>query len=211
VYINDLVINTDGTPVPSTPTIRTDSLTLNQLNQYDWGGKFGYERLNVPMLEDSLKLAAIYGLGVTLDFKFEPNDNDIDTICTMLAKTANNDVIIAPVPIQTMVKFSAKSKYISYYFCGTSQQIEDNVYWWNKLKSAYNRVYIQYAPFGDPPTDSFINLCAANDLYLYMTPIEGLNELVSFGFDKGIKLFECHYITNIKDAIRGYADSLIDA
>lgn len=207
--INGLAVNPDGTAIST--TIATQSCTLAELNAYDWGLKFGakYAGLQVPMLADSLKLATAYGLSVALDFKFSPSDSETEELFALLAKTNQTNAILIGFTIPKMVAIAETYKYFSYYFSGTEEQISANTYWFDKMKTPYNKVYIQPSPFGQAPSDSVIELCAENNLDLYMTPIEGINALTAMGFDKGISLFECHYIENIKNTVRNYADSLV--
>lgn len=209
VYINDLATNPDGSAISS--TIYTADCSLAELNNYDWGLKFGqqYAGLQVPMLEDCVKYATMYGLAVAIDFKFVPTDADIDNISAMLSKYSQLNAILITLSITNMQKFHNKSPLFSFDFGGTEEQIEANVYWFNRLKGNHNRIYINAFPFGEPPTDSAIALAMANDLDIWFTPIEGIEELKSVGFNHGIKLYECHYITNIKSTVRAYADSLI--
>lgn len=207
-YINNIAVNMDGTAI--TPNIETASLTVEQLNQYDWGLKFGeqYRGLSVPILEDCLLTASKYNIKVTLDFKWTSSfsDDDVDAIVTLLAKTGQLDCILCPLTITTYQKFKAKSGRISYYFCGTEQQVISQASALKLLQTSFNSIYIQPAPFGDLPSDSFIALCAENDFKLYMTPIEGIDALMNIGFNRGISLFECHYIDNIKSTVKAYSD-----
>ena len=207
--INNLAVNMDGTPI--TTPINTSSLTLAQLNGYDWGQKFGaeYAGLQVPELEDCLKLASIYGLSVALDFKFTVNDTDIDDISLLLAKYNHLNAILISVSIPNMIKFKNKSPLFSYYFNGTYAQISANTYWLDQLKTDKNEVYVQYSPFGSEPDDSTIEICMNHGYRLYLTPIEGMADLTAVGFDSGINLYECHYIENIKTSVRKYADSFV--
>ena len=207
-YINNIAVNMDGTTI--TPNIETDSLTVEQLNQYDWGLKFGsqYKGLQVPMLSDCLVTASKYNIKVALDFKWVSSfsDDDVDAIFTLLAKTGQLDCILSPLTITTYQKFKAKSERISYYFYGTDAQVVSQTSALKLLHTSFNDIYIQPSPFGEIPSDALIKHCAENGFKLYITPIEGIDALMSIGFDHGINLYECHYIENIKSTIKAYND-----
>lgn len=207
-YINNIAVNMDGTTI--TPNIETDSLTVEQLNQYDWGLKFGsqYKGLQVPMLSDCLVTASKYNIKVALDFKWVSSfsDDDVDAIFTLLAKTGQLDCILSPLTITTYQKFKAKSERISYYFYGTDAQVVSQTSALKLLHTSFNDIYIQPSPFGEIPSDALIKHCAENGFKLYMTQIEGIDALMSIGFDHGINLYECHYIENIKSTVKAYND-----
>lgn len=207
--INDLAVNADGSAIST--TIRTADCTLAQLNQYDWGHKFGalYTGMGVPMLDVCLKYASMYNLSVALDFKWAVTDEDITNVTNMLAKYGQLDAILFAVSITAMQKFQAKSKKLSYLFAGTYEQMESQAGSLRLLLNGYNHIYLAFRPMGEVPTTETMTLAAVNGFDIMYSPIEGMEELEALGFDKGVTLMECHYISNIKSAIREYADSLM--
>ena len=213
VTINNLAVNTDGTAISGSVSV-TES-TLAQLNNYDWGLKYGaeYAGLHVPELEDCIAWATEYGLTIALDIKFSENvtDADVDNISTLLSKYAQLETIFFAIPITTMQKFYAKSKKFSYMFAGTLEQATSQAGSLALLHSAYNKIYLAYRPMGDAPSGAFISLAMANDFDIMYSPIEGLSALKTFGFNNGVSLMECHYISNIKNSIRNYANSLVQS
>jgi hypothetical protein len=78
------------------------------------------------------------------------------------------------------------------------------------LLTGYNHIYLANRPLGTAPTTDIINFACVNNFDIMYSPIEGMDELTTLGFDKGITLMECHYIENIKKSVMDYADSLID-
>lgn len=210
VYINDLAVNTDGTAI--TPQIRTDSLSLSELNAYDWGLKYGeqYAGLQVPLLENCIQLASLYNLTVAIDVKITTvTSTDIDNLVNLLGKYSQNAIIMGNITISNMQTILTKNMKLSYLFSGTNEQIESQAASLKLLKNGYNDVYVAYRPMGSTPTAETIALAAANGLEIMYSPIDGLSELVTVGFDKGIKLFECHNIENIKINLQEYTDNLI--
>lgn len=210
VTINGLAVNPDGTPISG--TINTADCTLAQLNAYDWGLKFGaqYAGMTVPMLNDCLKIASIYGLRVALDIKWTVDDNDIDALTAMLAKYGQTDAIFFAVNPTNAAKFKAKNKRFSYLYAGTYEQMQTQVNNLLALLTGYNKVYLAVRPLGTAPTTNIINFACVNNFDIMYSPIEGMSELITLGFDKGITLMECHYIENIKKTVMNYADSLIE-
>lgn len=209
VTINNLAVNPDGSAIST--TINTQGCSLAELNNYDWGLKFGtqYAGLNVPMLEDCLKYASMYNLTVALDIKWTVTDDDIDNIVAILAKYGQLDAILFAVSISAMQKFQVKNKRLSYLFAGTYEQMQSQSSALALLLSGYNKIYLAYRPMGTAPTTDVINLATANNFDIMYSPIEGLNALITLGFDKGVTLMECHYITNIKKTVRDYVNTLI--
>ena len=209
--INNLAVNPDGTPISN--TINTRDCTLAELNQYDWGLKYGqqYAGLKVPILSNCVKYATMFNLTIALDIKFTASitDEDVEYISRLLAKYGQLQTIFFAIPITTMQKFYAKSKKFSYLFAGTYSQANSQAGSLKLLHSAYNKIYLAYRPMGEKPTDEFINLASVNDFDLMYSPLEGIEAIVSLGFDSGSSLLECHYIENIKDTIREYVSTLI--
>jgi len=209
--INNLAVNMDGTPIST--QISPFDVTLEQLNQYDWGLKFGekYRGLQVPMLDDCIKYASMYGLTIALDFKWVStfSQTDVDNIFAMLAKYGQLDAILFALTTQNMARFKAKSKRLSFLFAGTFEQTQSQLTTLAELLTGYNKVYLAFRPIGTVPTSSFIDFAAENNFDVMYSPIEGIAALTALGFDKGVTLMECHYIANIKSAVRAYANSLI--
>lgn len=210
VTINGLAVNPDGTPISG--TVNTADCTLTQLNAYDWGLKFGaqYAGMTVPMLDNCLKLASIYGLRVVLDIKWTVDDTDIDNLTAMLAKYGQIDAIFFAVNPVNAAKFAVKNKRFSYLYTGTYEQMQAQTSNLLALLTGYNKVYLANRPIGTAPTSDIINYACVNNFDIMYSPIEGINQLIALGFDKGITLMECHYIENIKKSVMDYADSLIN-
>lgn len=210
--INNLAVNTDGTAISDPVSVRES--TLAQLNSYDWGLKYGeeYAGLHVPELEDCIAWASKYGLTIALDIKFsgDVSDDDVNNISTLLSKYAQLETIFFAINITTMQKFYAKSKKFSYLYAGELASITNAIK--NdlvNLHSAYNKIYLANRPMGSAPDSAYISFAMENDFDIMYSPIEGLNALKTLGFDKGVSLMECHYIPNIKNSVRNYANSLM--
>lgn len=209
VTINGLAVNSDGSAI-STP-INTADCSLAELNVYDWGLKYGaqYAGLKVPMLDDCLKLASIYNLGIVLDIKWTVTAEDIDALTVMLAKYGQTDAIFFAVNPINAALLKAKNPRFSYLYAGTYEQMQTQTNNLAGLLTGYNHVYLANRPLGTAPTSDIINYACANNFDIMYSPIEGISELIALGFDKGITLMECHYIENIKKSVMEYADSLV--
>lgn len=210
VYINDLAVNPDGTPIST--QIRTDSLTVAEMNEYDWGLKYGsrYAGLEVPMLEDCLKYAAMYGLTVALDVKWELDQTDVDALTASLAKYGQLNAIFFAVSITNMQRIQAKSNKFSFLFAGTYEQMISQAVPLKALLSGNNHIYLAYRPMGDLPTASVIAFAMDNGFDIMYSPIEGIDELMSVNIGYGITLYECHYISQIKSTVKAAVDALIE-
>jgi hypothetical protein len=210
ITINNLAVNPDGTTISS--AINTADCSLAELNQYDWGLKYGtqYAGLQVPMLDDCLRLASIYNLSVVLDLKWTVTDADVDALTAMLAKYGQTDAIFFAVNPTNAEKFKAKNKRFSYQYAGTYEQMQTQTANLTALLTGYNHVYLANRPLGTAPTTDIINYACLNNFEIMYSPIEGMTKLIALGFDKGITLMECHYIENIKKSVMDYADSLVE-
>lgn len=210
VYINGLAVNPDGTPIAS--QIRTDSLSVAEMNDYDWGLKYGsqYAGLEVPMLDDCLKFAAMYGLTVALDVKWELEQSDVDALTALLSKYGQLNAIFFAVSITNMQRIQAKSNKFSFLFAGTYEQMISQTVPLKELLSGYNHIYLAYRPMGDVPTPSVISFAMDNGFDIMYSPIEGIDELMSVNIGYGITLYECHYIPQIKTTVKAAVDALIE-
>jgi hypothetical protein len=209
--INNLAVNKDGTAI--TQSITTRDCSLAELNSYDWGLKFGekYKGMQVPMLSDCLRYANMFGLPVSLDFKWTLRDEDIDPIYNLLVKYNALNALMVQITIPRMQEFAQKSKFLSYYFSGNTTQINSQAGSLKPLMSGYNRIYVQ--PSGtetQAPTDEQIEAVCKNNFTMIVTPIEGFDALIGSdrGFDKAISAYECHYIPKIKTTLRKYMNRL---
>jgi hypothetical protein len=216
--INDLARNPDGSVISE--TVSASGKTLAELNAYDWGIKYGkkYAGFSVPMLEDGLKYASIYNLGVTMHFtlsQYETSEN-IAELLTMMDKygITDNAIIISANGhnFNTFNMFKAHNPRISYYFGGEES-------WWNEssnvdlvksLQTEYNKLYVQLHPWGTAPTEDFISLAKTNNFVLYDSITMSKSDLLNADtFNKGYGLMEVQNVYMIKDTIRNWIDGLI--
>lgn len=161
------------------------------------------------MLDDCLKLASIYNLGVALDLKWTVTAEDVDALTDMLAKYGQTDAIFFAVNPTNAALFKVKNPRFSYLYAGTYEQMQAQTENLIGLLTGYNKVYLANRPLGEAPTSEIIDYALTNNFDIMFSPIEGMAELISLGFDKGISLMECHYIENIKKSVMEYADSLV--
>lgn len=216
--INDLARNLDGTVISG--DVAASGKTLAELNAYDWGIKYGkkYAGFNVPMLEDGLKYASIYNLGVTMHFtlsQYETSEN-IAELLTMMDKygITDNAIIISANGhnFNTFNMFKAHNPRVSYYFGGEES-------WWNEssnvdlvksLQTEYNKLYVQLYPWGTAPTEDFISLAKTNNFVLYDSITMSKSDLLNINtFNKGYGFMEVQNVYMIKDTIRNWVDGLI--
>lgn len=216
-YINNVARNPDGSRISR--QIAANGQSLATLNSYDWGIKYGsiYAGATVPLLEDSLKYASAYNLGVTYHSATSAieTDEDIAAICTLFDTYGLTDkmiVISANRNVTTLAKFVAHNPRISVYMGNTEEWFEDsdNINALKALQTEFNHIYVQLYPWGSTPTEDFIQLAKTNNFCLYdsvtMSQDDFLNEST---FNKGYTLMEVNNVYMIKDTLRNWANSQI--
>lgn len=213
ITINNLARNMDGSVIST--SIATASCTLEELNQYDWGIKYGekYRGLQVPMLEDCVKFAALYNLKVALDFKWAStfSSDDADAITAMLSKYGHYDALIMVSLDYNKSLFTARNPRFCYNYSGNMETFTTKRDFIRGMLSGRNKVYLFLQPASETPTQEMINYAVANGFDIMATEIDTLTKLLTtFGFDKGLTLIECNNIANIKETVGNYADALIE-
>ena len=214
--INNYVRNMDGTEL--TESVSSEEKTLAQLNQYDWGIKYGsqYAGATVPLLEDFLKYSAFYNMGVTWHAASSgvQTNEAIDEQIAMIDKyglTDNLIVITSGQRLDVLQRFVAHNPRISCYVGGEQSYFEDQskLTIIEQLQTPYNKIYVQLFPWGTTPTDNFIALAKSKNWLLYdsisMTEDDLCNEDM---FAKGYSLRELNNVYNIKDTVREWVNSM---
>ena len=214
--INNVARNMDGTAIAN--PIATNGRSLAELNSYDWGIAYGseYAGATVPTLDDGLKYAAIYNMGVTWHSATALIETD-QYIAEQLAMIDKyglaNNLIVATASGQnfaTARKFLAHNKRISYYFGGTEEWFTANLETIKEFQTEYNKIYVQLYPWGTAPTDSFITFAKTNDLLLYDSITMSQSDLLNVDmFNKGYDLREVNNVYNVKNTVRNWANGLI--
>lgn len=211
--INFLATNPDGSDI-SGGLVSPDGKTLAELNNYDWGHRFGskWDGMNVPMLEDGLYYANLCNIAITAELKFAPTQSEVDELWGLFTKyNIDKHLVIETSDLSVAELFSAKSEYISFGFGGSISDFRSNLQSYNSLKTEHNQIYyLVYSTFGTPPTDAEIAEVKSAGFATWFTPIFNKTTLLdTLGFAKGIDLIECANIPFIKSAVREYADSII--
>lgn len=212
--INNEARNPDGTVISE--TLNSDDLTYAQLNQYDWGIKYGqkYAGMTVPTLEDAAKYASLYNMGVSIETSFTPDDTQIEEMFNILAKYGciENLIIItfSGYGFVQLEKWRSLSEYISIYIGGDRSIFNTYVNAINALKTNKSDIWCQIYPWGTVPDEAFIKKCNDNGWRLYNSTVMSKEDLFDVvGFNKGLTLIETTNIYNIKNTVREYADSQI--
>lgn len=211
--INNVAVNKDGTAISA--TISSDGQSLENLNQYDWGLKYGqqYAGATVPTLEESLKFANAYNLGVTLELHWSLTGSectDIINICAKYGAITNLILIFQNgYNYASMNYFKTRVPKISYYIGGTEEWITSNIEQIKTLKTAENRLYLQPYPIGTVASDSLINLAVINDCDLYCSWVLSESDFSAFAFEHGYSLMELQGIKNVKKYVTAIADGMI--
>lgn len=214
--INNYVRNKDGSELSE--TVSSEGRTLAELNQYDWGIKYGpeYAGATVPLLEDFLKYSAIFNMGVTWHAGSQSAQTDaaLDEQIAMIDKyglTDNLIVISSGQKLNVLQKFVAHNPRVSCYVGGLPEYFEDasNLEIIEALQTPYNKIYVQLFPWGTAPTDEFIALSKSKNWLLYdsitMTESDLCNEDM---FAKGYSLREVNNVYMVKDTLRRWANSI---
>lgn len=215
--INNVAKNTDGTDIST--SISANYRTLAELNSYDWGIKYGskYAGATVPLLEDGLKYASLFNLGVTWHSATALIETDayIAAQLAMIDKYGLTDNLIVITAsgqnFTTAQKFLAHNPRISYYFGGTEEWFTSNVDTIKGFQTDYNKIYVQLFPWGTTPTDEFIAFAKTNNFVLYDSITMSQSDLLNVdSFNKGYGLREVNNVYRIKDTIRAWANGLIE-
>lgn len=217
--INNVARNMDGTEIST--SISANGQTLATLNSYDWGIKYGskYAGAKVPLLEDGMKYAALFNLGVTLHSStaLYETDEDVQNLLAMIDKYGLTDNLIVVTGnghnFTTMQKYLAHNPRISYYIGGEASFFADsnNINSIKALQTGFNKIYVQIYPWGTTPTGEFIALAKTNNFVIYDSITMSESDLLNLDtFNKGYGLMEVNNVYNIKDTIRNWANSLID-
>lgn len=211
--INNVARNPDGTTISE--SVSADGKTLAELNAYDWGIRYGaeYAGATVPMFEDSLKVAAAFNLGVTIELHWYMTRQDCENIVAICSKYGMlNNLIIACINgynLTEMQTYKSLSQKISFYVGGTLQNLTDRLADINTLKTGLNKIYLQPYPIGTVTDESYRAIATANDLDLYCSWVFSKADFVNIGVDHGYTLMEIENIPMIKDYAASYAESLI--
>lgn len=217
--INNVARNMDGTEIST--SVSSNGQTLATLNSYDWGIKYGskYAGATVPLLEDGMKYAAIFNLGVTLHSStaLYETDEDVQNLLAMTDKYGLTDNLIVITGnghnFVTMQKYLAHNPRISFYVGGELSFFEDsaNINAIKALQTPYNKIYVQLYPWGTVPTSDFIALSKTNNFVLYNSTTMLESDLLNLNaFNKGYGLIEVNNVYRIKDTVRNWANSLIN-
>lgn len=210
-YINGLARNPDGTQIST--QIATDNCTLAQLNSYDWGIQYGaeYAGMGVPLVADALKYAAMYNLGVTMEFYYYPTNAQIDALFGLMTQygLVENLIIVTSnlLHFQSMQYWKSKNKKISYYVGGTYETISGNIENINALKSGENTVYAEPLPWQTVADENFRALAMANSWRLYSSGAMSESEMFNVvGVNHGYTLISVGNVYMIKDTMRRWAN-----
>ena len=217
--INNVARNPDGTEISA--SISANGQTLATLNSYDWGIKYGakYAGATVPLLEETLKYAAIFNMGVTWHAAtaLVETDSDIANILAMIDKYGLTDNLIVVTStgqsFETMQKFLTHNPRISYYIGGLPAFFADNanINSIKALQTGFNKIYVQLYPWGTAPTDEFISFAKENNFLLYNSITMSQASLLDEDtFSRGYSIMEINNVYHIKDTVRNWANSLID-
>lgn len=209
--INGLARNPDGTQISS--TINTDDCSLAQLNQYDWGIQYGaqFAGMDVPMVADVMKYAAMYGLGLTLEFYFYPTDAQKDDLLALLEQygLVENLIIVTSNyhHFASMNYWKGKNKKISYYIGGTYAEVSGMTTDINNLKTGENTIYVEPLPWQTVPDAAFRHMAVTNDWRLYSSGAMSESDLFNtVGVNHGFTLISVGGVYTIKDAVRRWAN-----
>ena len=210
--INNEARNPDGTAISE--TISSNGQSLATLNSYDWGIKYGsqYAGMDVPMVEDVMKWAAWYNLGLTVHFSYGFNQTDAENIFDMAAKYGliDNLIVLSSGGLQFSRTdyFKALDDRISYYFGCTYADFQTNLATIKGYLTSRNSVYVQPYPWGTIADDTYRQLATRNGLKLMNSTVMSADDLFNtVGFNKGYTMIETAGISNIKSTVKMWADT----
>lgn len=205
-FINNVARNLDGTAI-SSQIVVADS-TLETLDGYDWGIQYGqrYRGFRTPRFADALYYANLFNLGISIEFNWTLTDADVAAIYSILVKyNALRDLIV--IGGGSAQKFPLVDKRINVYVGGVMSDLRLWVNYINEYKTGENKIYVQLYPMGTIPTSEFLTLCAENEWIPYVSNIFSKNDLLSFGWNCGVGLYEAQNVGLIKTTIRKYGES----
>ena len=214
--INGIAKNVDGTAI-SKP-VSSNGQTLAELNTYDWGIQYGeqYAGAQVPLLDDFLKYAAIFNLGVT----WHAASSEVQTYEAIMEQLAMIDkygltdnliVISSGQNLDVLKTFVEYNPRISCYIGGLPEYFEDEqtLNRIRSLQTPFNKIYVQLFPWGTRPTEEFIKRAKMNNWLLYDSVTMSKEELLDEDmFSNGYSLREINDVYMIKDTVRNWAINL---
>lgn len=215
--INTYARNPDGSAIVG--NVYANDKTLAELNAYDWGIKYGtqYAGATVPLLDDVLKYAAMYNLGVTWHAASQAvqTDSALAEQFAMLDKYGLTDNLIVITTngneIAVMRKFITHNQRVSAYCLAADDWYRaDNIEALKSLQTPYNKIYVQDAPWGSETSPEFLTMAKTNNFLLYdSTAMSQTALLTENKFSRGYSLIEANNVRMIKNTVRTWADSLI--
>lgn len=210
--INNIARNLDGSVI-STP-IQSDSLSLAQLNEYDWGIKYDvkYRGLGVPTLQDFLYYASIANIGVTLEFNFNISVSDIESIMKMCVKyglTQSLYVVIQGVPSSVISYIVQNYPSVSFFACITFEQLQSRTQEFKEYIGRNNELCWVYAPWGDIPTEEQVLYAKQNGFLVGASNVFSFDDIINKVIGKGFDIVECANVYNIKTSMRNYLRNIV--
>ena len=220
--INNVARNMDGTEIVG--SVSTINQSLEVLNSYDWGIKYGeqYSGATVPMLEDSLKWAALFNMGVTWHSGYYDcqTPEAIAEQLAMIDKYGLTDNLIAIVvgsSPDTLKIFTDYNPRISVYLLGALGSVQGAQDFTNQttlekmaaLQTPYNKIYVQPAPFGTKPSAEFIAYAKQHNWVLYDSITQTLSAFCDVDmFSRGYGIREVENVYMIKDTLRKWVNNM---
>lgn len=220
--INNVARNMDGTEIVG--SVSTINQSLEVLNSYDWGIKYGeqYRGATVPMLEDSLKWAALFNMGVTWHSGYYDcqTPEAIAEQLAMIDKYGLTDNLIAIVvgsSPDTLKIFTDYNPRISVYLLGALGSVQGAQDFTNQttlekmsaLQTPYNKIYVQPAPFGTKPSAEFIAYAKQHNWVLYDSITQTLSAFCDVDmFSRGYGIREVENVYMIKDTLRKWVNNM---
>lgn len=205
VTINSLAVNPDGTAISE--RIETGSCSVAELNQYDWGLKYGeqYRGLGVPLLDDCLRYASLYNLSVAIDFKNPSaySQADMSAFMDMLLNRGHDNAILIRANNTEQAYMVSRSPRISVEHIGDLDSLTSNMERLKALMTGHNHIY--WANTGERTTEA-ISTSYANGFELTGSAETMANLAEDIGF--GVRYEEVAGIKNVKEQLRTYTDAL---
>ena len=205
ITINSLAVNPDGTAISE--RIETGSCSVAELNQYDWGLKYGeqYRGLEVPMLDDCLRYASLYNLSVAIDFKnpSEYSQADMSAFMDILLNRGHDNAILIRANSTEQAYMVSRSPRISIEHIGDLDSLTSNVERLKALMTGHNHIY--WANTGERTAEA-ISTSYANGFELSGTAGTMTELAEDIGF--GVRYEEVAGIKNVKEQLRTYTDAL---
>ena len=205
VTINSLAVNPDGTTISE--RIETGSCSVAELNQYDWGLKYGeqYRGLEVPMLDDCLRYASLYNLSVAIDFKNPSTytQADMSAFMDLLLNRGHDNAILIRANSTEQAYMVSRSPRISVEHIGDLASLNSNMERLRALMTGHNHIY--WANTGERTTEA-LSTSYANGFELTGSAdtIADLADDISLG----ARYEEVTGIKNVKEQLRSHTDTL---